>query len=358
MMKTRRIAIVIILATAIAMATPASAAMFYGQGQCSVSAKAEKIVEFADRAGQQVDYLIDLVYVNTTAIEDAGLLDELEGNVTLFDEGLANVTEAYVALEAEDYEGAIANATQALRIFREVFRSIHIILRDSGVQKGQIIDAQGLLEAMRRALERIEQLRELLPEDATEALDLLDEATNYLDIDEAKLWLLEGKVSETAHNLTQANQLITQAHQYLKYQAKKWNSWRINNYLCDMTRVQERIKGSLEFADNEGIDISAVLESLGYENVTEFMEALQNMTETAEEKMDEIRKAIQDLEEISRTMREMEQTLNQEIGRYRTQPGFGYGGIGPQQGFGSWKFGTWNSGIGYGQGNMDNWRKP
>lgn len=321
MMKTSRIAIVIILATLVVIAAPASAAMFYGQDP---SARAEKIVEFADRAGQRVEDLIDLVYVNTTAIEAAGLLDELEGNVTLFDEGVANVTAAQFALEAEDYEGAIGNATQALRIFREVFRSIHVILRDSGVQKGDIVDAPGLLVAMRRALERIEQLRELLPENATEALDLLDEAENYLDIDEARVWLQEGKVSETAHNLTQANQLISQVYQYLRDQAKRLNHWRINNYLHGIFRARERMRERFRSANNEGVDVDAVLESLGYQNMTEFMQTLQNMTDTAQGKIADIRDAIQDLKEIGRTMREMDQALTQEIGRHRAQHVFGH----------------------------------
>ena len=101
MMKTSRIAIVIILATLIAMAAPASAAMFNGQNP---SVKAERVVELADRAEQRVQDLIDLVYLNTTAIEVAGLLDEFEDNVTLFGEGVANVTAAEAALEDEDYD--------------------------------------------------------------------------------------------------------------------------------------------------------------------------------------------------------------------------------------------------------------
>ena len=325
MMKTSKIAIVIILATVIVMAAPASAAMFYGQSE---SVKAEKIAELADKAGQKVENLIELLYVNETAlemIENATLLDELEGNVTLFDEGTANVTAAYEALEAEDYEGAIANATQALENFREVFKSIHIILYESDVQKGQIIDAQGLLVAMERALERIERIRELLNNTSTEALELLDNATNYLDIDTARLWLLDGKVSETAYNLTQANHLISEAHQYLKNQAEQGNSIRIRNYLRCMERIRERIRENLELAGNEGIDISTVLESLGYQNVTEFTQALQNMAENAQEKMDEIRNAIKDLQEISRTMREMDKALTHEIGRYKTQHGVGQG---------------------------------
>jgi len=325
MVKTSKIAIVIILATVIVMAAPVSAAMFYGQSE---NVKAEKIVELADKAGQKVENLIALVYVNETAlemIENATLLDELEGNVTLFDEGTANVTAAYDALEAEDYEGAVANATQALEIFREVFKSINLILYESGVQKGQIIDGQGLLVAMQRALERIERLRELLPEDATEALELLDNATSYLDVDTARLWLLDGKVSETAYNLTQANHLISEAHQYLKTQAEQGNSMRIRNYLRSMERFRGRIRENLELAGNEGIDIGAVLQSFGYQNVTEFEQALQNMTENAQENMGEIRDAIKDLKEIGRTMREMDKALAQEIRHYRTQHGVAQG---------------------------------
>jgi tetratricopeptide (TPR) repeat protein len=325
MVKTSKLAIVIVLATIIVMAVPVSAAMFYGQ---SDSARAEKIVELADRAEQKVENLIDLVYVNETAlemIENATLLDELEGNVTLFSESTANVTAAYYALEAEDYEGAVANATQALEIFREVFKSIHIILYDSDVQKGQIIDAQGLLVAMQRALERIERLGELLPEEATEALELLDNATDYLDIDTARLWLINGNVTETAYNLTQANQLIAEAHQYLKTQAEQGNAVRMQNYLRIMERVRERIRERLEAAGNEGIDVDGVLQSLGYQNATEFEQALQNMTENAHEHVGKIKDAIKDLQQIGQTMRNMDRALAQEIRNHGPAQGVGQG---------------------------------
>ncbi len=87
MMKTSKIAIAIILVAIVVMVAPASAAMYHGQIE---SAKAEKIVEVAEKAEQKVEKLMALVYVNETALElikTATLLDELEGNVTLFDEG-------------------------------------------------------------------------------------------------------------------------------------------------------------------------------------------------------------------------------------------------------------------------------
>jgi len=337
MMRPNKIAIAIILVAIVAMAAPASAAMYHGQSE---SDKAEKIVEVAEKAGQKVENLIALVYVNETAIElieNATLLDELEGNVTLFDEGTANVTAAQYALETEDYEGAIANATQALEIFREVLRSINTILEDSDVQRGQIIDGQGLLVAMQRALDRIDRIRELLNEDATKALELLDNATIYLDIDEARLWLLDGNVTETAYNLTQANRLISEAHHYLKDQAKESNSWRINNYICQMERAQERVRERYQYAGDEGIDVDSVLESLGYQNMNEFIETIQGMTENAQGN-DDIKDIIQELKEIGRTIREVDKTLAQEIGRHRAQHGTGQG----------------NNGSGNGQGNMGN----
>jgi len=279
------------------------------------------------------------VNVNKTAFDiiQATFPDEWNGNVTLFDEGTANVTAAQYALETEDYEGAIANATQALEIFREVLRSINTILEDSDVQRGQIIDGQGLLVAMQRALDRIDRIRELLNEDATKALELLDNATIYLDIDEARLWLLDGNVTETAYNLTQANRLISEAHHYLKDQAKESNSWRINNYICQMERAQERVRERYQYAGDEGIDVDSVLESLGYQNMNEFIETIQGMTENAQGN-DDIKDIIQELKEIGRTIREVDKTLAQEIGRHRAQHGTGQG----------------NNGSGNGQGNMGN----
>ena len=325
MVKASKLAIVIILAAIIVMAAPVSAAMFHGQSE---SAKAEKIVELADKAGQKVENLIALVYVNETvleAIETATLLDELVGNETLFDEGTANVTAAYAALEAEDYEGATANATQALEIFREVFKSINLILYESDVQKGQIIDGQGLLVAMQRALERIELLRELLPEDATEALELLDNATIYLDLDTARLWLLDGNVTETAYNLTQANHLISDAHRYLKTQAEHGNLNRIRNYLHVMERFRGRFRERLELAGTEGINVDDVLQSFGYENATQFEEAFQNMTENAQENIAEIKNTIMEMKQFGQTMKEMDKALTQEIKQNQAQHGSGQG---------------------------------
>ncbi len=116
--------------------------------------------------------------------------------------GVGNLTAADDALEIPDYDAAIAYATESLRIFMDVFKSIQVILEDAGLQKGQLIADQGLLEAITRALQRIDRLRMILPADATGALELLDDAAAYLNTDAARELLLEGKVSEVVSNIS------------------------------------------------------------------------------------------------------------------------------------------------------------
>ncbi len=312
-------------------------------GKPNQATPAEELVELADRAEQQVKNLIDLVYANETAlqkIEDVGLIDELESNVTLYEEGVVNLIAARDALEIADYEGAVDYATEALSIFREVFRSIHIILEDAGLQKGHLVDNQALLEAITRQLQRIDQLRAILPEDAPDEIkQLLDDAEALLDIDEARALLLEGKETEVISTLQEAKQLISQVYQYLKERAQESNSWRIGDYF---ERVRERIMERFRYGNQMGIDFSAVLESLGYQSENQFMETLENMIQTAQDKAGDFKNVLQDLEAIGQMVQEMDQALTQEINRYQGgngqgggDSGYGSAGMGSDYGHGS-----------------------
>ena len=297
-------------------AAPASA-ILYGQAQIQ-KAPAEKLIEVADKAEQQVKNLIDLLYENETAlekIEDIGLRDDLEGNVTLCDEGVTNLTAAYDSLETSDYDAAVDYATEALSVFREVYSSIHVILEAAGLQKGHLIDYQGLLEAMTRELQRIDQLRDALPEDAPDNIkQLLDNAEALLDVDAARALLLEGKDSEVRDTIQEAKQLISQVYQYLKEQAEESNNWRIQGY-CE--RVQERIRERFRAGNQAGIDFTTVLESFGFQSENQFMETLQNMVQTAQDNADNFQKALQDLEAIGNMVQQMDQALNQEMQRHQ-----------------------------------------
>jgi len=85
--------------------------------------------------------------------------------------------------------------------------------------------------------------------------------------------------------------------------------------------TQERIMEKLALAGRKGLNITAILESLGYANETEFRQALENMTETALKKIEEIRKAIQDLKTIGETLREIDHVLAEQLrGQNRGNP--------------------------------------
>ena len=346
MIMKRRLLILALLTAILVLFMPAST-IFAGQGQFSRSSLAEELVRLAEGAEQKVKNLINAVYANGTVIEiitGVELFDELEGNVTFYNQGATTLTEAQDALELIDYEAAIGNATEAMQIFRQVFRSIYNILGDAGLQTGDVVDAYGLLEAHSRALQRIEQLRELLPEEATEFSALLDQAEALLDLDTARLLLLEGKANEVTRKLAQANQLISEVYQYIKQQAEESNNIRINGYLRDMEQARERIREHFRYAGDQGVDLGAIIESFGYHNETEFMQALENMTQTAQGKIGDIDSVIQDLETIGQLTRQINQTLTQEINRHQEQHGTGGSGVGPGGGTG----GAGGSGAGSG----------
>jgi len=316
--KHRIIALAMLVSVVLAVAP--SSAIFAGQAQVQATT-AEEMVALADKAEQQAKNLIDLVYANDTAlqmIEDAGFLDELESNVTLYDQGAETLTQAHEALESQDYEAAVEYATEAMSTFREVFSSIHIILDKAGIQKGQLTDNQGLLEAVSRMLERVEYLRQILPENATEALQLLDQAEAYLNIDDTKALLLEGNTSEVMSNLDNAKELISQVYQYLKQQGEDSDVWRLYNY-CK--RTQERMQERFRYGSDNGINFTGALQSQGYQSENEFMQTLQNMIQTAQGKAGNIQGAMQDLEAIGQMVQQMDQALTQEINRYQNQHG-------------------------------------
>jgi tetratricopeptide (TPR) repeat protein len=322
MMSKKKLAVLAILVSVIISAAPVSA--MFGQDQVQATS-AEQLVAVADKAEQQVKNLIDLVYANETAldkIEEVGLLDTLEQNVTLYDEGVETLTAAHTALGLGDYEGAVGNATQALSVFREVFSSIHRILSDADLQKGQLVDSQGLLEAMTRQLQRIDRLREILPADTpAEITQLLDDAEALLDVDAARALLAEGNTTAVISTLQEAKTLISQVHDYLKEQAQTLNAGRIDAY-CE--RVRERIRERFGNATQAGLNFTDVLESLGYQSENQFMETLQNMIQQAKGKTGDFQSALQDLDAIGQMVQQMDQAMAQKMNQYMN----GSGGMG------------------------------
>jgi len=249
---------------------------------------------------------------------------------------LENVTNAYACLAAEDYEGAIANATEALSIFREVYRSIHIILYNSDVKIGQLVDVDELEEAIERSLERVEELQALISADAPIYSNLI-EAKELLT--EAKDELLPDNIEDAKANLREANILISEVCQYLKQVAQELNPSRIRDYCEKAEQYRYRLGERFGQARTEGFDVTGFLQTYGYQNEDDFMARFQEMIENAKGTED-IEDVLEDLEEIGRLIREMDEALTQEMGRHRA--GYGQGATGSG-------FGQEGSGSGYGQ---------
>lgn len=328
MLRKSKVAAIAIIVSIILAASPA---MILAQAQLQTE-PAEKFVALAERASQQVQNIIDLIEANETAIDQidaVGLIADFEGNVTLYEsEGLDKLSLAQDALGVPDYEAAVSHAIDALSVFREVYSSIHVILEAADLQKGHLLENQGLLEAITRELERIDHLKEILATETPQEIFILLEEANEL-LDEAKILLLAGDTTAAKSVFLEAKVKIAQIYQYLKTQAEETNTWRLNNY-CE--GLQYRIQEKFRYCRQQGIMFTNVLQSQGYESEAQFMLALQNKIQTAENEQD-FNYGIQECQAISQMVQQMEQALNQEISQHQGQYGesgsnFGYEGSG------------------------------
>ncbi|MEM2341883.1 MAG: hypothetical protein QXX94_03020 [Candidatus Bathyarchaeia archaeon] len=217
--------------------------------------KAEKILWIANTARRRVEILINLTIINETIIgkiKDAGLEEEWNGNLSLFNEGVELLENAASFFNEEDYLNATTYAMQAMEIFRNVFRNINRILCQANVRKEELIDGRGLLEAINRALARIEKIKNLLVSleekgiEVSEVLEILEEAESYLNVTEAIKLLQQGNVSAVSEGmLAQANKLITQALRKLKEKIRESVTERIEQFKRKLERLRERIRERL-----------------------------------------------------------------------------------------------------------------
>jgi len=333
MMKSRQVAVLFLLMMLLLSAVPASlifAAEETSDDQTGNNAeaqsannataiKAQRMLEVANRTATRIEQLIERILANETilsALENASLLDDFNETVARFEEAKGLLDEALAAIESGEYENALEIISEAMDIFREVYRTIYKMTeKHMGALRNRLI-ARGLIVAMQRALERVERLRSLAGEDEN-ITSLLEEAEQYLNITVAKEMLAEGNVTGVAHNLVKANHLINKAYLLLKGKAREKIWARIRNYLRGMEKICERIKKRIEFARMRGINVTAILEHLGYQNVTQFREALQNMIMTARGKVSDIKEALQELREISRAFLNMNRALTKQLHQHQ-----------------------------------------
>ncbi|MEM2182804.1 MAG: hypothetical protein QXH19_02470 [Candidatus Bathyarchaeia archaeon] len=213
--------------------------------------RAEKILLLADAAKLRVEALLNSVFGNETVmdkIENASLLDELWSvNATFYDVGMTLLNDAHESFKGGDYVNATSYAMEALNVFRETFKEINRILCQADIIKCELIDGQGLLVAINRALARIERIREIIEafSSVSDIISTLDEAEEYLNVTLAMELLQQGNVSDVARMLAEANRLIVEALRGLKVKIRERLSERIERFRENLERLRERVKERL-----------------------------------------------------------------------------------------------------------------
>ena len=247
--------------------------------------RAEMIVKVANLVAQRIEGFIKKIQNDSIILEkleNADLIDDLEGNISAFEDARSLIDDASKRLSAKDYSGAISLVKEALMKLRNVCMAIHrMIMEVQGVrEEGR---TEGLIVAMKRSLMRLQRIKSLIGE---EDLQLVEKAERYLNITEAKRLLAEGNVSEVSHRLVEANKIIKQLYTHLKEKASSKTKERVNRYLHIIGRFRENIINRIGIARAAGVNITEILQTFGVKNVTELREKIAERIREAKKKGD------------------------------------------------------------------------
>lgn len=272
----------------------------------------QTLLTLTQQTRNQLDALISQINQNETTLqapENYGLLSSFEGNVSLYAQGVENLTRAESQFAAGNYDLAQASLIQALNTFRLVHKSMNSILNTCNPQPDSV-DVQGLLEANIRARERISWLRTVVAENQTDTLALLNQAENCFNINALNQLATQEQITQTLANMEQGNALLAQVYQFLKTQGEESDSWRLNNYCNNMiAKIQERF----QYGNAQGVNIEGFMQSMGYHNETEYMAELQQRIQQITNQPGDIQNKFASLNELSNLIQNTDQALNQEI---------------------------------------------
>jgi tetratricopeptide (TPR) repeat protein len=269
--------------------------------------RAKQIVKVAEMALFRVESFINSTLQNTNVtarLESLGLVDSLNKNISLLGQAKSLLLEAKADLETGNYTGAIMEAMEAMRLCKDIFKNVHEILEQAGVKaesERPEIQAQGLLVAVNRSIERINRIKAVLPEDASDIRKLLDEASSLLNITKIKQLLSEGKVAEAAHILAEANKLIAQAFMLLKSKAEERLAERAEKFRVGIGRQIDEIAGKINTTE-----LNEMLHELNFKTIDGLKDFVREIVNQAKEylKAGKIGEALERLREISRKIKE------------------------------------------------------
>lgn len=297
------LALVIMLSS---VAAEAGALDLPAAAEDGLEAKARAIINVAVKAEARVNALINMIEGNETimkAIVDAGLSSSLNDTIALRDQGLDLLEEAKSLLETGKYTEAIKGAIEAMRLLRDAYAGIHKILCQAGVTPLEFgeapeLKAQGLLVAANRSLERIERIKSL--PNASEVKDLLSQAENLLN--NIGPLLKQGNIPTAAHNLAEANKLISEAFVRLRSRAEEMLQKRAEKFVINFGRIRNEFTRRIR---EEGLNETEVMEGLGLGNLGQIIQNLTEIVKGAGKKIkDVIKEILEDLKGIGRILRE------------------------------------------------------
>jgi hypothetical protein len=272
----------------------------------------QTLLTLTQQTKNQLDALINQIKENETTLQTAenyGLRNSFDGNVSLYAQGVENLTLAESQFASGNYDSAQASLIQALNTFHMVYTSMNSILNICDPQP-ELVDAQGLLEANNRAREQINWLRTVVPENATNTLALLNQAENCFNINSLNQLTTQEKITQTIANMEQGNALLAQVYQFLKTQGEESDSWRLTNYCNNMiAMIQERF----QYGNTQGVDVNGFMQSMGYNNEAEYIAELQQRIQEITSQPGDIQNKFASLNELSGLIQNTDQALNQEI---------------------------------------------
>lgn len=220
--------------------------------------------------------------------------------------------------------GDMQKAIEAMEKYRMAYRHMHQYLVQNGINPDAPEKAKGILVAVNQAQDRIERLNSTLNainntldekdpnyEEVKTRLEWgwenLTEATYNLNFANESLYLESPHVIWAAHNLTEANKNIREAHAVLTPIARLTNHRRIRAFLYNLNKLRERIRERIrERFHQGGFNQSAILERLGYNSMEEFEQAIDELMEYVRQHAEQSKEAAQNMWRITQRLNDME----------------------------------------------------
>jgi methyl-accepting chemotaxis protein len=299
---SKRIGLIIVVAALIALVSSSTLIYAQQQTQGPPSDKAQQFMALATQAREKAYELRDFVLETLASIPEE--IDDL-------------LAEADTLLA----DGTVPHTVQAMNHYRHAYRQLHRFLKHHGVDTEAPERARGLLVAINRTYIRIERynntltaINETLTDDQYEELQgyfacvlgNLTEAKNSLILANESLWLSPPNVTWAAHNLTETNHNIQEAIHCLRRIAKGFNRWRMEHFLTNVHAFREHIQERIR--ERQGM-LEDLLEHLGYADMEDFHQTIDDLIDRAREHVGDMKDAIQDLKAVLEKLREIDRNI-------------------------------------------------